>query len=133
MIKPTPKKAGHFRCKTCNSTRSRVMRLAKKRAGITEGFAELKDKESRKSFYKECALLFDDQLAKRVDEILEQKSVQTAKLSFKGQGKWLDKEDLEAKYRGKPQQLESIYEHANCFEHPTRKVKPMLDCHTFLA
>ena len=56
-----------------------------------------------------------------MQEAIQDTKRMTSITQFKGTGVWLDKKDLEEKYKNKPDQLASVLKYGKAWEHPARK------------
>ena len=106
------------RCVFCHRLRYRVHQ-ALRRINSSQEWGDVSG-DSKASFCVEAANLFGDKLQKLVTSTLEeartQKSVRDSGGAFK------DDQDLQEKYKNKPEQLANIVAHAPKYFCPVRKV-----------
>jgi hypothetical protein len=105
---------GSFRCKDCNSLKSRVARMLSRRVALSGEKDELgsafKDltKEEKVKFFASNSKTFGDELSVAVQDVITRVLKQTEETEFKGTGGFMDEHDLREKYAKKPKQADAI-------------------------
>ena len=110
-----------YRCKACNSTRSRVHYLIKKQPDLDRFMAM--PSETRNGFIAKHHKTFGTDLALQIKESVEAWATRKKKIEFAGTGDFLDSPDLAEKYKHKPKKLELIRTNASTFMCPKTGIK----------
>ena len=109
------------RCRKCHNLRARIDRVTAKRGELAEDWTAVSETEKQK-FFKECSDLAGNELLMKMQETIVHSSVKTSSVKFTGTGTFMDETDLNAKYAGKPQQLEAIKQNTRRLMCPIRRV-----------
>ena len=80
------------------------------------------DKETRQQFMKDNADTMGEDLAKRMQETVTEYKIHNETTEWLQNSEFRDKEDMTAKYKDKPDQLESIWKNAKKIRCPIRGV-----------
>ena len=94
------------RCKPCNALFGRA-RTASKPLGTWDEFLDV-SKEHRTNFYRHGHELMGKDLKALVEETISESYSEKEMEAWIKDGKFLDKEDMEEKFKAKPHQLKSI-------------------------
>lgn len=108
------------RCRKCHALRARIDRLVARR-GELEDWAAV-SKEDKQKFYKDCRDECGDNLLVRMQECIMHSTTRTSMAQFATTGTFLDLDDLTAKYKTKPAQLDSIIQNARKVQCPVKRV-----------
>ena len=109
------------RCRKCHNLRARIDRVTAKRGELAEDWTAVSETEKQK-FFKECSDLAGNELLMKMQETIVHSTVKTSSVKFTGTGTFMDETDLNAKYAGKPQQLEAIKQNTRRLMCPIRRV-----------
>ena len=109
------------RCTKCHSLRSRVNRICSKHGHLAQDWTKVSDADKRK-FMQDAQDKCGEELLMRMQESITHSTRKSTSVQFKGTGNFLDKQDLQEKYKNKPDQLESILAKTRTMWHPTRNV-----------
>ena len=120
--------ADTLRCVLCHRLRSRTRTALNSLMDIVDG-AEwgCVNKTSKAKWMRDNAKVFGQELQKSVLEAIEESRVQRNLTEFINSGAFKDKNDLEAKYKDKPDQLSNIFRNARTMTCPVRSVMLRLD------
>jgi len=113
-----------YRCSQCNNSRGRVTRLLECRPKLRDTWGKL-SAEGKSEFLTSTNNLLGDRLLKKLQNFVVQIVVKSKTSEFTCTGKYLDKDELETKYRDKTngvEQLAAIYQNAETMECPNRRV-----------
>ena len=113
------------RCIGCHRLRGRI-NTASKRQCLQKPWGDL-DKNDRAKFMALGVDLYGDELAMALNEHISMTVVTRCLTEFSNSGKYLDEEDMTAKFQKKPKQLEAIWLHAHSMICPVRKIKLWAD------
>ena len=113
------------RCIGCHRLRGRI-NTASKRQCLQKPWGDL-DKSDRAKFMALGVDLYGDELAMSLNEHISMTVVTRCLTEFSNSGKYLDEEDMTAKFQKKPKQLEAIWLHAHSMICPVRKIKLWAD------
>jgi len=114
----THEKGDQICCKPCNRAKARIQRLIKSEAW-GEDFKSVSG-ESRAQLMLAAHDAFGGDLAKLIKVQMEQSHASSRVETFCKGGGFLDADDLDEKYKKKPQQLANIKANANTFKCPIR-------------
>jgi hypothetical protein len=95
---------GKVRCMSCNRLKNRVGYLMSQDPDVKDQLAGL----DKAKFNQEAAALFGDELKQKILASYEQTISTSKEVEFVGTGDWMDLEDLQTKYKGKPTRLAAI-------------------------
>ena len=102
VLRANTKRSKHiYRCKRCNACKSRCERLVQSHGTLVKDWTTVST-EKKKEFYKENYKLANENLIVKMQEAIQDTKRMTSITQFKGTGVWLDKKDLEEKYKNKP-------------------------------
>ena len=102
----------HMICKECNSCKSRIRNLVKAHPDI-EATNESTDYFA---FLTKCHGLYGNELLGEIRRHYRATSTDENICQLKGNGKWLDEPDLDAKYAAKPERLAAIKKNARTWK-----------------
>eukprot|EP00913_Durusdinium_trenchii_P013192 g12382.t1 len=109
------------RCKACHSLKSRINRVVAKHGDMAKDWTKVSD-EQKDDFYKNYQNLAGEALLARLQEtITESKRVATS-VEFEGTGEYCDEQDMNERYKDKPEQLANIFANTRNFFCPVRQV-----------
>ena len=100
-----------WRCKKCNSLRVRLPRMLKDDEDLGLGYSEL-NTEERKEFYKRAQNLCGAKLAKGLRETIVNTSIVRSTSQACAQGNFVDMDEAEKKFAGKPDQWANLLKNA---------------------
>ena len=109
------------RCRKCHNLRARIDRVTAKRGELAEDWTAVSETEKQK-FFKECSDLAGNELLMKMQETIVHSTAKTSSVKFTGTGTFMDETDLNAKYVGKPEQLEAIKQNTRRLMCPIRRV-----------
>ena len=109
-------------CLRCNRLSARVYKITAANKELSTSFGKL-TREARQDFFLQNADLLGTDLRKAITNTVSVSYTDEQIDGFLANGKWLDEEDLDEKYKNKPAQLAEIKKRARTFVHPTRQVK----------
>ena len=109
-------------CVKCNRLSARVYKITAASMELSTSCGAL-TREERQDFFLENAALMGKDLVKAITNTVSLSYTDEQIDGFLANGKWLDEEDLDEKYKNKPAQLAEIKKRARTFVHPTRQVK----------
>lgn len=107
------------RCKKCHALRARCDRLVKSRGSLADWTSV--PEEEKKTFYKMCQDICGEELVMKMTQCILHSTKTSSLAQFNSKGHFMDKDDLEKLYEGKPEQLKSVMDNARKFECPVRK------------
>ena len=93
------------RCKSCNASRSKVQSKIKGLGGEAFGSWQAMGSDEKADMYAEAKDLYGDALAFYLENKLTKENIEENVVALKGNGIWIDEEDLDAKYKTKPNKL----------------------------
>ena len=111
-----------YRCKSCHALRARLTRALVGEAADVQQTIKALDPKSKADLMIQAEGLFGVALKAKVEEVAVLSRVSRTSPSVSAAGMWLDKQQLEDKYKDRPDQLASLLEKANTLTHPTRGV-----------
>ena len=114
-----------IRCLQCHGTLAKIYRTVNNE-GWQDGFASVKG-EHRAKLLRETHELLGTDLPKRISLAIEETNIFSQITTFNAGGGFMDEDDLNAKYKSKPEQLKNIKEFGQSFVCPVRKCKMWLD------
>ena len=98
------------RCKPCSAVAVRITRVLSD-DGKLKGVWKLQDIDKTR-FYQRAQGMYGDELTKLMYAEMEEATSLKTEVTLVGNGDFLDKEDLEDKYKKKPQRLAAILKNA---------------------
>ena len=107
-------KPGVYRCKSCNSVAMRLSRFFKKDPETKTDFDEL-NQEEKKQFYEVARTAVGNDLKAMIFNKIEATKTTTNRETFKGEGEYLDYDDLALKYAAKHEQFQNILKNTHTF------------------
>ena len=117
---------GSCRCKPCNAlkTRLRNVLVAEDDADFALDWNQL-DRAKKQRFFEDSHALVGSELKAAMQQIVTETREEKLTISFKGNGKFYDADDLKdlPKYKGKPDQLASVMKNCYSFECQIRGVR----------
>ena len=102
--------------------RARIARLTAHHGALAQSWEEVSDKE-KNAFYCECREKAGTELQFRMQETIHDSSSKKSIVNFGSSGIFIDEDDLNEKYKRKPEQLASIKANTRTMTCPVRKVK----------
>ena len=115
-----------LRCSCCNNSKACLDRFLTLRCDMSLRIKDHSPNE-RSKFIASLHGKMGDDLEKAVVVEAERCNINKLTTSFTGAGDFLDKMELEEKYKQRPEQLESIIQNAPSFLHPDRGCQVWLD------
>ena len=116
-------KYNEVRCfRKCHALRARIARLTANHGALAQSWEEVSDKD-KNAFYLECREKAGTELQFRMQETIHDSSSKKSVVNFGSSGIFIDEEDLNEKYKRKPEQLASIKANTRTMQCPVRKVK----------
>ena len=116
------------RCTECGNLACRISRHFKdspeNKAEFTKSMDSMKD---RAAFQATAKLLYGDDLAIAISQVVERKLIAESEVTLVGNGCFLDMIDLETKYKSKPERLNGIKANARRFKDPISNVELIED------
>lgn len=109
-----------MRCKKCHALRARIDRLVTRRGELAEWSSVAE--EDKRAFYQECESKCGQELLMRMQETILHSTKKTSLAQFTTTGVFLDMEDLERKYKDKPEQLAEIIKNTRKMQCPLKKI-----------
>ena len=119
VVRSSGKQADLRRCKWCHATKAAISRLQTKAGALVTDFLAIGKKEATEQFFRERGHLRGQQLVVAMEEAVQEWKVETSLTSFKGEGDYVDEQELHAE---RPEQLENLLATARTLWHPARKV-----------
>ena len=116
----TPEKRSYFRCQPCNSNRSRLTKALNSDDDDKQDFQKLS--ADKKAFKERNKDKLSENMAESLHVIVEEGWEAYEAEEFGMDGNVLDKDDMDEKYKNKPEQLENICKNARKNICPTRGV-----------
>eukprot|EP00435_Cladocopium_sp_Y103_P032005 s3895_g8.t1 len=102
------------RCKACHSLRSRINRVVSRHGSLAQDWTNVTE-EQKKEFYKTYQdAAGEDLLARMQEAVLESKRLSTP-VEFDGTGEYFDEQDMNDRYKNKPEQLQNIFANTRRF------------------
>ncbi|CAK0874668.1 unnamed protein product [Prorocentrum cordatum] len=99
------------RCRPCHNLRKRMYTLFRDNAELKSDFA-LVGAQARDSFIERAKSLFGGDLKLAIEEVIEVTLTTTRSQGFSGEGHWLDSEEIDKKFAGRPSQAAAIRRNA---------------------
>ena len=116
------------RCTGCGNLAVRVSRLFAGSPQHKDAWAELMQEGSnRANFHAEAKALYGSDLNQVVTQRLEKRVMHETEVKLVGNGTFLDMQDLETKYKGKPERLAGIKKYARRVLDPVSNVELIED------
>ena len=109
-----------FRCNPCNSLKTRLLRVTGRDPRAENAF-KCMSKTEKQAWFCENHASMGPEIAASLSEVAKHTETTEKKNTFKGNGLFFDREDLETKYKDKPTQLAAIFKNARFFECPIRE------------
>lgn len=119
--KPQGGKPGVYKCVPCNRLNTRTSVMLDK-LNMKEQWCAL-PKDKKVSFFQAAHAYAGEQLKAEITQTVERFFRQSQSTAFEGNGVWVDEDDLNDRFKNKPDQLKSIKERANTMDDPVRGVK----------
>lgn len=110
---------GSLCCNYCNGLIKRIQRLP---TTCREGLKDIKG-SARQAFYQQAKDMFDSQLAKTIQEHVVLNSIRTSTRLYSEHGDFDKYDELEQKYKDKPEAWAQIKKNAVQITHPVSKEK----------
>ena len=109
------------RCKACHTLKSRINRVMSKHGNLAEDWTKVTE-EQKREFYKKYQESMGDDLVARLQETVTESKRVSSSVEFQGTGDYFDEEDMNDKYKNKPEQLANIIANTRTFFCPVRQV-----------
>ena len=109
------------RCKACHTLKSRINRVMSKHGNLAEDWTKVTE-EQKREFYKKYQESMGDDLVARLQETVTESKRVSSSVEFQGTGDYFDEEDMNDKYKNKPEQLANIMANTRTFFCPVRQV-----------
>jgi hypothetical protein len=109
-----------YSCTNCNRLSARLYKLQNEDPSLKPHFQKLSP-DAKKTFFAEHADFLGQDLVAAIKNLVSVVTSEESTEDFKGDGVWMDDEDLAAKFEGKPQQIAAIKKNTRTMMHPIRE------------